>query len=95
MARCEKCGKESNVCCVTAFGDTRCEDCLIDHLMTDRGKVEYMISLCQGEASMDEYDADYLGHIVSCWKKYRGELVLSPKDFNWIETRARELGLLD
>lgn len=94
MARCEKCGKEASVAFVTAYGDTHCEDCWVDHLMTDKGKVEYMISICNEDTDIADYDADFLGHVAACWKKYRNDFVLKLSDIRWIEAKARSLGLL-
>lgn len=94
MDRCKKCGKDAGILFTTSYGDVRCEDCWIDHLMTDRGKVEFMISICMGDTPMSDYDEEYLNHISACWKKYRVDFNLKLSEIRLIEDRARELGLL-
>jgi DNA-directed RNA polymerase subunit RPC12/RpoP len=94
MARCAKCGKEATVLFTTSYGEVRCEDCWVDHLMTDKGKVEYMISICLGDTPIADYDADFLGHVGVCWKKYRDKFDLAASEIRLIENKAVELGLL-
>ena len=94
MERCAKCGKELKTFSETAYGEKRCPDCFDDHLMTDKGKVEYLIGLCTGELEMKDYDADFLGHVAVCWCKYRDELDLTLSQLFKIEEKARALGLL-
>ena len=93
MARCYKCGKLLDNVLTTAYGEMRCEDCWDDYLMTDRGKVEYLIGITRGDYPMDYFDADFLGWVASCWKKYRDELNLTMLDIKLIEAKAEELGL--
>lgn len=96
MERCVKCSKA--VCSVnmliTAYGEIRCEDCWDDYLMTDKGKVEYFIGIIRGDYPMDYFDADFLGHVVVCWKKYRDELNLTVKEIRELEAKAELIGLL-
>lgn len=95
MERCEKCSKTLGEHFVTAYGEKRCEDCWDDYLMTDRGKVEYFIGICKEDYPISDFDADFLGHVAVCWIKYRDELNMTLPEINRIETKARELGLLD
>lgn len=94
MERCTKCGDQIKNFTITAYGDILCDQCLYDYLVTDRGAVEYMINICNGECTIAEYDADFLGHVSACWQKYRNEFALPFRDVIRIEARARELGLL-
>lgn len=92
--RCSKCDKALGEYLVTAYGEVCCEDCWDDYLMTDRGKVEYIIGICRGDYPMSDFDADFLGWISSCWKTHRDEINLKLSDLYEIETKARALGLL-
>lgn len=94
MERCVKCGKEIRSFSRTAYGENRCLDCFDDYLMTDRGKVEYLIGICNGDYLMEEFDADFLGHVAVCWQKYRAQLNLSIAEVNQMEAKARAMGIL-
>ena len=94
MKRCEKCDKLLGEYFHTAYGEDRCEDCWDDYLMTDRGKVEYLIGICHDDYPASDFDAEFLGWVASCWKKYRNELELSMSEVVEIEAKARALGLL-
>ena len=95
MARCEKCGKETKDTFVTIYGEQRCDLCYDDYIMTDKGKVEYLVGLVSaGQLNIKDYDSDFLGHVAVCWKKYRDELCLTMKAIKIIEDKAHELGLL-
>jgi hypothetical protein len=94
MERCEKCGKVLGEYFVTAYGEKRCEDCWDDYICTDRGKVEYLIGICNEDYPMSDFDADFLGWVSTCWTKYRNELDMKMSEINRIEAKARELGLL-
>lgn len=94
MERCTKCGKILGEYFITAYGEARCTDCYDDYLMTDKGKVEYLIGIISGDYPLSDYDSDFLGWVATCWNKYRNELAMPFKDVIRIETRARELGLL-
>ena len=93
-SRCAKCGKETANLTMTAYGDYRCEHCYDDYLMTDRGKVEYLLGIVFGEFPVDDYDADFLGHVATCWNKYRNELMISASGRTFIEYNASVMGLL-
>lgn len=95
MERCEKCGKVLGEYFMTAYGEKRCEDCWDDYLMTDRGKVEYFIGICNDDYPMSDFDADFLGHVAVCWTEYRDELDMKMSEIRNLETKARGLGLLD
>jgi DNA-directed RNA polymerase subunit RPC12/RpoP len=94
MIHCSKCWKEIENIFITAYGEARCEDCYDDYLMTDKGKVEYFIGIVTGELPISDYDADFLGHVSVCWRKYRDELPMSNKDIAQLEIQAICLGLL-
>mgnify|MGYP003307167685 CR=1 FL=1 len=94
MIHCAKCGKAADKILFTIYNEPRCEHCYDDYLMTDRGKVEYMLNLVNGEIPMEEFDADFLGHVAVCWNKYRDELPISNKNIAEIEIQAAYMGLL-
>jgi DNA-directed RNA polymerase subunit RPC12/RpoP len=91
---CVKCGKPLGTFITTAYGENRCEDCYDDYLMTDKGKVEYLIGLVNGELDIEDYDADFLGYVGVCWNKYRDELDFTLLKLYEIEDKAKQLGLL-
>ena len=92
MERCAKCGKELRTFSETAYGEKRCLDCFDDYLMTDRGKVEYIIGLVNGELDIKDYDADFLGHAAVCWRKYYWDLPYELRSM--VEVSAKQLGIL-
>ncbi len=92
MAKCVKCGKETNDIMTTAYGEQRCEFCYDDYLMTDKGKVEYLIGIVRGDYPVDYFDADFLGHVAVCWRKYRLDLAYDLR--SWVELKAKQLGIL-
>ena len=94
MAYCVKCGKEIKELFVTAYGKIRCDICYDDYLMTDKGKVDYFVGLVNGILSIEDYDADFLGYLSVCWRKYRNELGLTMQAIQEIEEKAKQLGLL-
>ena len=94
LMTCCKCGRPLSSYSITAYGEVRCLDCFDDHLMTDKGKVEYFIGLCTGELDIKDYDADFLGHVSVCWRKYRDELKLTLAEIKLIEATAEGLGIL-
>ena len=93
MLHCNKCGKSMEELKTTAYGDVRCPDCFDDYLMTDRGKVEYFIGIAAGKLPVTDYDADFLGHVATCWKKYKSQLALTVAEIHWIECKAEAVGI--
>lgn len=91
---CEKCGKQTLDTLINVFSEELCLDCWDDYLMTDRGKVEYFIGIVKEELPIEDYDADFLGHISVCWNKYKSELNHSSLHMEFYEATARKLGLL-
>lgn len=99
MKRCVKCGKVlkeyfGEESFITVFGEERCSDCYEDYLMTDKGKVEYLIGIVRGNSSISDFDADFLGWISVCWAKYRDELDMTLAEIHDIEEKAINLGIL-
>lgn len=94
MSICEKCEKCTGDVFISVFEETLCEDCWDDYLMTDRGKLEYFIGIAKGEVPMSDYDADFLGHIITCWNKYKGELDYFKSIIDSVEKQAKDIGLL-
>lgn len=91
---CDACSNPKHDKLLTAYGTELCEDCWDDYLMTDEGKVEYLIGLCNGDYSMEEFDADFLGHVVVCWNTYRERFTMTIGDICRVESFARTHGLL-
>lgn len=94
MERCAKCGKPLRSFSRTVYGENRCLECFDDYLMTDKGKVEYFVGLCTDELDIKDYDADFLGWLGVCWRKYRDELDMTPVEVKLIENKAVSIGLL-
>ncbi len=94
MKTCKKCGKPLGSYTTTAYGEDRCELCFEDYLMTDRGKVEYLLGLTTGELDIKDYDADFLGHVAVCWMKYRSDLNMTLQGIRETEEKAKQLGIL-
>ena len=94
MKHCIKCNRKVDDLFESLYGETMCEYCWDDYLMTDKGKVEYLVGIVRGDYPMDYFDADFLGHVAVCWNKYRWELKMPNSDLQEIEAKAREIGLL-
>jgi hypothetical protein len=62
--------------------------------MTDKGKVEYLVGIVRGDYPMDYFDADFLGHVATCWRRYIYEINLTDDEMAEIEAKAVALGLL-
>lgn len=91
---CEKCGKQTLDTLINVFSEELCGDCWDDYLMSDRGKVEYFIGIVKEELPIEDYDADFLGHVSVCWKEYKNQLNHSSYSMMSYEQKAIELGLL-
>lgn len=91
---CEKCGKQTLDTLINVFSEELCGDCWDDYLMSDRGKVEYFIGIVKEELPIEDYDADFLGHVSVCWNKYKGELNHASTMMTFYEEKAKELGIL-
>jgi hypothetical protein len=91
---CEKCGKPTLDTLINVFSEELCLDCWDDYLMTDRGKVEYFIGIVKEELPIEDYDADFLGHIAVCWNNYKSELNHASTMMAFYEAKAKELGIL-
>jgi DNA-directed RNA polymerase subunit RPC12/RpoP len=94
MKHCTKCGKPLGEHFITAYDEERCEDCWYDYLMTDKGKVEYLIGICNEDYPITDFDADFLGHVSACWKTYREELHMPLPQIKNFEAIAERIGLL-
>ena len=96
MELCNQCGKESisNFILTTVYGEQLCEDCWDDYLMTDKGKLEYFVGICKGDYPTSDFDADFLGHISECWKRYKNLIDYSDFEIYKFEQKAIELQIL-
>jgi hypothetical protein len=86
---CVKPGYAKNV-----YGETLCEECWEDYLFTDRGKVEYIISVVKEEIAITNLDADFLGHCAVQWYNNRGQFKIADEDILIIEEFAERTGIL-
>ena len=75
MKFCLECGKP-NPEFKNAYGESLCEDCWDEYINSDRGKVEYFLSITRGEESLCAFDADFLCTVVRCWKENKNLLTL-------------------
>lgn len=92
--KCDICGKSVGEHFRTSYGEKCCEHCYDDHLMSDKGKVEYFIGIVEGDLPIEDYDADFLGHMSACWQKYRWDVHMSVRDLIDLEDKAIQMGLL-
>jgi DNA-directed RNA polymerase subunit RPC12/RpoP len=94
MKHCIKCNRKVDDLFESLYGETMCEYCWDDYLMTDKGKVEYLVGIVRGDYPMDYFDADFLGHVATCWRRYIYEINLTDDEMAEIEAKAVALGLL-
>lgn len=94
MKHCIKCNRKVDTTFESLYGETMCEFCWDDYLMTDKGKVEYLVGIVRGDYPMDYFDADFLGHVATCWRRYIYEINLTDDEIAEIEAKAEALGLL-
>ena len=94
MMCCAVCDASHKELLKTAYGKYICGDCWDDYICTDRGRLEYLIGICNEDYPMSDFDADFLGQVVESWKIYGPATVLSNLELSEIENKARKLGLL-
>lgn len=94
MNCCANCGREDKTFFKTAYGPWLCEDCWDDYLMTDNGKVEYLIGICNGDYPMSNFDADFLGEVAMSWRRFIMSLDYTDEELSEFEKIAISLGLL-
>lgn len=91
---CSKCSKEVELTIPNSYGESLCEDCWDEYINTDRGKLEYFISLVRDEEDLKAFDADGLGEIVTSWNKYKFDTEFSKADIEKFEIIAARLNLI-
>lgn len=94
MGCCAKCGKNMTEYLITVYEEKYCEDCYAEYLMTDRGKVEYLINIAKGIFSVNSFDPDFLGEAGLCWLKHKKDFKLSDSEINNFELKLKLLGIL-
>lgn len=94
MKHCIKCNRKVDDLFKSLYGETMCEYCWDDYLMTDRGKVEYFVGLCNKDYPMSDFDADFVGHVAVCWVEHKHELKLDASEIEAIEAKAKALGIM-
>ena len=92
METCINCMKPRYI--ENAYGESLCEECWDEYLVTDRGKVEHFIYIAEGRGNAKLYDADFLGEVVVSWNNNKHLLKLSADEIKELEEVAFHLGLL-
>lgn len=90
---CSKCKCTSYDLIYSAFGDELCDDCWDEYINSDKGLVEYFISICEDE-NPDEFDADFLCSVSRAWLEYLPKLALTGQRISELNQKAKELNLL-
>lgn len=67
MVRCNKCNKALGEYLLTAYGDAICEDCWDKYIMTDEGKIEFLLGICLGDYPAADFDDEFLLEVVASW----------------------------
>jgi hypothetical protein len=91
---CSNCKKEVELTIPNSYGESLCNDCWDDYIITERGKLEYFVSLVRGEEDLRAFDADELGEIVVSWNKYKFDTEFSKKEIEQFEIIAARLNLM-
>ena len=92
---CVNCGKNHSESFIkTAYGNWLCEDCWDDYICTEAGLLEYLIGICSGELSINDYDADFLCGVAKSWMLNYKVLDFTSEQLVEFEKKAKELGLL-
>ena len=65
-----------------------------EYILTEKGKVEYLIGICKGDYPVSDFDADFLIDVSSSWRQFRDELALFKDEIKSIESIASSMGLL-
>lgn len=89
---CNKSLKENSF--KTVYGDQLCEDCWDDYLCTEAGMLEYLIGICFGSLSAQDFDADFLGGITKSYKINSKKLNLTAEQLAELEQKATVFGIL-
>lgn len=67
MSRCSKCIHPQGELLVSAYGDTMCEACWDKYIMTDEGKIEFLLGICLGDYPATDFDDEFLLEVVASW----------------------------
>ena len=59
----------------TAYGTVLCEDCWDKYILTEHGKLEYLLGIVRAEYPSTEFDKDFLREAAYSWVNHRHELV--------------------
>ena len=76
------------------YGDVLCDDCWDEYINSDRGKIEYFVSIVNDEEDIRAFDADMLGAIAVSWKRNKHRTEFSKETIERFEKKATEVGLL-
>ena len=68
---CDNCSYETRTINKTLYGEYLCDECWYDYLCTDRGRVEYFVGIAVGDYTAEEFDAEFLGEMITQWYKHK------------------------
>lgn len=69
MPSCSNCGKKAFLDIYkTVYGDKLCADCWNEYINTDKGLVEYLVAVANGDYDKGYLDADFTGLIMLSWE---------------------------
>lgn len=95
VARCGECGKLTDEPFVSAYRTAYCEECWDDYILTDTGKLEFLIGIADKLYSQQMFDADFLGEAVVSWRKFKDLTCLTSKDKIRIEQELAKYNILE
>lgn len=67
MCRCSKCNHPQGELLESVYGDTMCEACWDKYIMTDEGKIEFLLGICLGDYPATDFDDEFLLEVVASW----------------------------
>jgi hypothetical protein len=96
MIHCSKCNKVLGEYLLSAYGDTVCEACWDKYIMTDEGKLEFLLGICLGDYPAADFDDEFLLEVVASWNanKERVRDNISEGLFHRCDIRAEVLSKL-
>jgi hypothetical protein len=96
MIHCSKCNKVLGEYLLSAYGDTVCEACWDKYIMTDEGKLEFLLGICLGDYPAADFDDEFLLEVVASWNanKERVRDNISEGLFHRCDIRAEVLAKL-
>lgn len=88
---CDSCSYETRTINKTLYGEYLCDECWYDYLCTDRGRAEYFVGIAVGDYTAWEFDAEFLGEMITQWYKHKHLFKISESLINIYEMLIFEL----